>query len=160
MGFNGYVFKRNQKITRPKKQQQSLLRSLEQLIAVKNALKKVLMTRKMILLRKRPLRKLHSHRIETRKKDIAQQNILSRLSLVKGCVIFGTFQPSWAEMFRASRNLSRCFLTINIFYCALKSVSKLADLVYQNSLELKFHLVSVKKSIFMHLHIWLNETES
>ena len=35
-----------------------------------------------------------------------------------GCVIFGTFQSAYADMFRASRNLSRGFLAIRIFYCA------------------------------------------
>ena len=42
------------------------------------------------------------------------------VSLMLGCVIYR--QPTYAEILRASRNSSRGFLTIGIFYCAVKAL--------------------------------------
>ena len=53
--------------------------------------------------------------------DNSQQKILTKFSLVEGCVIFGIYQPKQTEMFRTSRNLSRVFLNYHHF---LLTVSK------------------------------------
>ena len=43
--------------------------------------------------------------------------MLTRFSLVWGCVLHGTFQFPKGEIIRVSCNLSQGYLTISIFYC-------------------------------------------